>query len=300
MIGIYKITNKINGKLYIGQSVDILRRWRNEKSRSCQKNSTEYYSVLSKAFRKYGIENFSFEIVEESSIEELDKQERFWANYYNSYVPNGYNVAECGRTSNHKKPEWLVEATTMLLEGKTNQEIAGKLNISWRTISDFNCGVCWHNENTDYPIRREINAKKCRLTNEKEEQFKEQNKIFQENKKKELEEEKKKLEEQLKTHYLDWTMQFWAEESGISEKSLRAKLRKYNLMTFPEYKRKIKEQNQKNKEQKIIVRDDGKEFINGSQAAKFCGQSCADSGHINDCCRGKRKTAYGHTWHYKE
>ena len=53
MIGIYKIENLINHKVYIGQSIHIERRWKEH----CA-NSTS--SVISKAIKKYGKENFSF------------------------------------------------------------------------------------------------------------------------------------------------------------------------------------------------------------------------------------------------
>ena len=65
MIGIYKITNKINGNAYIGQSVNIQLRFDSHRQRYLQENGKEYDKVLYRAMRKYGLENFSFEIVEE-------------------------------------------------------------------------------------------------------------------------------------------------------------------------------------------------------------------------------------------
>lgn len=91
MIGIYKIVNNINGKVYIGQSQNIEKRWIDHKSFS--KREVE---VLYRAMRKYGIENFSLEVVEECSIEELSDKERFYIGHYNSYIhaenSNGYNM----------------------------------------------------------------------------------------------------------------------------------------------------------------------------------------------------------------
>lgn len=84
MIGIYKITNKVNGKIYIGQSVDIERRFREHKRRNEQQ--------IDMAIQKYGIENFDLEIVEECSIEDLNAREEYWTLEYNSIVPNGYNL----------------------------------------------------------------------------------------------------------------------------------------------------------------------------------------------------------------
>lgn len=58
MIGIYKITNKINQHCYIGQSRQIEKRWKRHIEISNNKNIKEYQYPLYKAFRKYGIKNF--------------------------------------------------------------------------------------------------------------------------------------------------------------------------------------------------------------------------------------------------
>lgn len=88
MTGIYKITNIINGKCYIGASKDIERRFKEHRNNY---NSTqEYNKTLYKAFRKYNIINFSFEILEETSLDNMFEREKYWINYFDSYQ-NGYN-----------------------------------------------------------------------------------------------------------------------------------------------------------------------------------------------------------------
>ena len=67
--GIYKITNLINGHIYIGQSINIERRFREHK------NGSEL--IVDKAIKKYGVENFSFDIIEECSECMLDERERY-------------------------------------------------------------------------------------------------------------------------------------------------------------------------------------------------------------------------------
>lgn len=90
MIGIYKITNKINGKCYIGQSVDIERRFNEHKN--CKVDKPLY-----RAFKKYGIDNFTFEILEECSQEELNEKEIYYIVFYNSTTDgNGYNLEHGG------------------------------------------------------------------------------------------------------------------------------------------------------------------------------------------------------------
>lgn len=84
MIGIYKITNKVNGKSYIGQSINIERRFREHCNR-CEQQ-------IDQAIQKYGIDNFSFDIIEECLPEELNDREFFWITKENTIIPNGYNM----------------------------------------------------------------------------------------------------------------------------------------------------------------------------------------------------------------
>ena len=74
MIGIYKIQNLINGKIYIGQSVHIQARFNQHKNEAKNGNTRPLYNAI----RKYGIENFSFEIIEECSKEMLNEREIYW------------------------------------------------------------------------------------------------------------------------------------------------------------------------------------------------------------------------------
>lgn len=95
--GIYKITNNINNKCYIGKSVSIEQRWKEHLSAynwEREKNKPLYL-----AFQKYGIENFSFEILEEcENIRQLlNEKEQFWINYYDSTnQTKGYNITPGG------------------------------------------------------------------------------------------------------------------------------------------------------------------------------------------------------------
>lgn len=87
MVGIYKITNKTNNKAYIGQSVNIEERWRQHK-----KDYNRIDCSLYRAFRKYGIENFKFEILEELEFDRTKMYERetFYVTLLNT-LKNGYN-----------------------------------------------------------------------------------------------------------------------------------------------------------------------------------------------------------------
>ena len=89
MIGIYKITNKLNGKVYIGQSVDIDTRWR-------QHINAKDDMLIHKSIQKYGAENFSFEVLLECPAEMLNDWERDMIALYDCISPNGYNLTEGG------------------------------------------------------------------------------------------------------------------------------------------------------------------------------------------------------------
>ena len=90
--GIYKIRNCINGKIYVDQSIDIKNRFKQHKY-ICKKN--KYNHPLYNAFKKYGIDNFEFIIVEiVDDIFLLDLREQYWLNHYQSCDRDyGYNIA---------------------------------------------------------------------------------------------------------------------------------------------------------------------------------------------------------------
>ena len=90
--GIYKITNKTNKRAYIGESVRIHTRWTEHKRKAFDKETypDEYEKALYRAFRKYGIDNFEFEILLECDESELQEKEIEFIAQYDTYN-NGYN-----------------------------------------------------------------------------------------------------------------------------------------------------------------------------------------------------------------
>ena len=90
---IYKIENKKNGKIYIGKTTRTTKERMTEHRRRSE-------SVIDKAIKKYGIENFSVEVIDEATTaEELDVKEIYWVEHYQSMIPNGYNQCYGGKTS---------------------------------------------------------------------------------------------------------------------------------------------------------------------------------------------------------
>lgn len=91
--GIYSITNIKNGKLYIGSSKNIYRRWKVHINDL--ENGLHHSSHLQYAWNKYGEVNFIFEIIEKCSEEELLIREQYYMDLYLSYDGDyGYNVAQ--------------------------------------------------------------------------------------------------------------------------------------------------------------------------------------------------------------
>lgn len=96
---IYKITNKINNKVYIGQTIhSIESRWKRHQYDAFKKDTH-----FARAIRKYGAENFIVEQIDiANSKEELNEKEIYWIKYYNSTI-DGYNSTDGGEDTNTYK-----------------------------------------------------------------------------------------------------------------------------------------------------------------------------------------------------
>lgn len=94
---IYKVTNKINNKVYIGQTIQTLSQRRNKHYYKAN-NEANINTHFINALRKYPKESFSWEIIDQAnSQEELDNKEKYWIQYYNS-INDGYNTKDGGET----------------------------------------------------------------------------------------------------------------------------------------------------------------------------------------------------------
>ena len=93
---IYRITNTINNKFYIGQTIfPLIIRWRRHKS-------SKRYDYLHNSIRKYGPDAFSTEIIEDNicDIDILNEREAYWISFYNTTNPLiGYNARSGGENS---------------------------------------------------------------------------------------------------------------------------------------------------------------------------------------------------------
>lgn len=83
MVGIYKITNKLNGKSYIGQSIHCDKRFKEH----CYGKK----QFIDETIQLEGKENFIFELLEECEKDQLNEREDYYIAKYNTIFPNGYN-----------------------------------------------------------------------------------------------------------------------------------------------------------------------------------------------------------------
>lgn len=114
---VYKITNKINGKSYVGQTVQSLeRRW---KKHITQKS---HCHALKSAILKYGPENFEIKtLTTYDSIEKMNDGERYYINLFNTLAPDGYNLTNGGI-----RPSFSKEARANMGRKKEKHHLWGK------------------------------------------------------------------------------------------------------------------------------------------------------------------------------
>lgn len=142
-MGIYKIENLVNGKVYIGQAVDVDKRL-NEHKRSLSGN----YHInkhLQNSWNKYEEENFKFEIVEECEENKLTEREQYWIDYYGGINNTmNYNLREAdmkGHLSEETKRKmscyWkgrVISEDTRRKMRENHANVSGKNNPMYGTL----------------------------------------------------------------------------------------------------------------------------------------------------------------------
>lgn len=158
---IYKITNKVNGKIYIGQAKNTNIRFKQH----CKKNGD---CLIDFAIQKYGEENFTVEILEEQTSN-YNEREKYWIRCLNSKVPNGYNVSDGGEEPpvlcgikhpfasirSEKKLRSIIY--DLVYTDKSYRQIASDHCTNKKTVLGINHGFRYINPALSYPLRKNPN-----------------------------------------------------------------------------------------------------------------------------------------------
>lgn len=140
---IYKYTNKINNKIYIGQTIRPLE----VRHKRHLKDSEHDNLYFHRALRKYGEENFTLEVIEDNiEKDKLDEREIYWIKYYNSFYLNGkgYNMTEGGKWGNAPRKlsdKDIKDIQKLLIDTEIPlTDIGYEYDVSLSCISDINIG----------------------------------------------------------------------------------------------------------------------------------------------------------------
>lgn len=133
---IYKITNNVNGKVYIGQTIQTIKeRFYQHCATKC--SDSVLNMAIHKAIKKYGKSNFTIEVIEEVDKNSLNDREKFWIEYYNSYN-NGYNSTRGGQDSSTHCKELDTESIIKEYNsGKSLRSIGNTFKVDKQTIKDL-------------------------------------------------------------------------------------------------------------------------------------------------------------------
>jgi len=154
---IYKITNKINNKIYIGQTNNPERRFSEHIT-----GSDQSCSLIHRAIVKYGSKNFTFEIL--GWFENWQEQERYYINFYRTLAPYGYNIHEGGNEPPHYSGEQnsnakITQATAYKVQEQAlnwnipRKQIVKDNKITFDIFRHINEGTAWRRDDLNYPLR---------------------------------------------------------------------------------------------------------------------------------------------------
>lgn len=259
MAHIYKITNTINGKSYIGQTIKpISARWYFHIYDAMNKVDDLYFH---RAIRKYGAENFIVEEIEECRQDELNSREMYWIKYFDTFN-NGYNLTLGG---GGKKSIDIETVYKLWDDGLSVVQIADKINKNRTAI--LNILSDYKNYSPFEGNRRGSHQKPVLMCDRNDTVLNRFDSIIDAQRKTGL------------THIGECCRGNRKTDGGYIWKFEQEE---HCTNTFTSRKRNS-----------VRCIETGIIYNSANYAERLLGIS-----HISDCCRGKRETAGGFTWEF--
>lgn len=167
--GVYKIENIHTNEVYIGSTSNMTKRWGIHLNRL--RRNEHHSQKLQQAFNEYGVEAFTFSVIEVCSKKESLKREKFYIEQYNS-IEDGYNMEQFRDSEEFKKlasttiakmnserlkgkrsinasldDDTVRKIKQALAEGKTGASVAREFNVSTTIVSRIRRGKTYSNIN---------------------------------------------------------------------------------------------------------------------------------------------------------
>ena len=269
---IYKISNTVNNKVYIGQTaLSLERRWNLHKWTAENPSYPSYPYPLYRAMRKYGINNFKIEIIEEIDNKDLNEREIYWISYYDSYN-KGYNMTLGG--DGHYKYEDK-DFLELWNQGYNAAQITEELHCARHTVANRLSQLI-----PNYSKAQRERQIPSRYSFEREQKIREC------------------WDKGMSSKQIQ-------QELGIDRNCIKGYLIKYKNFSEEEWEKRNYVQRKNSNPQKIAIRQltlDGQE-VAIHQSIADAGRAVGDArrgANIRACLIGKQITAYGYKWQYAD
>lgn len=274
---IYRIYNDINSKSYIGLTTNTVEtRWKKHLANS---SIVDYH--IYRAMRKYGVEHFFIEAIEQVEDALLNQREKYWISHYDSYY-NGYNETQGGEGNQIYDKNQIYQLWD---KGYSIQEIASQIECVRSTV--YEALLDYSNYTVEESLRRRSLSNQKRVC-----QFDLSGKLLN------TFASVKEAEKSIGLENGGTIGQCCAMKPGH-------KTVKGYLWLWETDKDKINDLVQSldngHREQKVAQLDKDGNVIAIFNSAKEAAQSFGKSkdSHIGDCCKGRRKTCFGYGWRYE-
>ena len=264
---IYKIYNDFDDKIYIGKT-----------TRTVEQRFIEHYnntsgsnSYIDYSMKKYGLQHFAFEIIEECDAEQLNQRERYWVQYYNCQYPLGYNLTPGGDGISLSDKQ-ISDIRLLWENGKSVTEISNELHLSRSTVYHRICNYKDFDRKENLVRSMKNQYKPITLYDKLGKKIKDFNSITEASK--ELQISDKQISQGLSTHYLVHNYRFAYKGEELKIQTNKKPVMQFNL--------------------------EG-EYLRTFEGARVAARELnIDSGSIIKVCNGKQKSSKGYIFIYEQ